>query len=93
MNADNEVTDTARSYNLRSDGRSMENDNISSTELDMKFDDTTFPLYREKKRSSNYSEGSSRQNRSTGAEADLRQYPQAPSKVSLSGSGVNIYVL
>lgn len=81
MNADNEVTDTARSYNLRSDGRSMENDNISSTELDMKFDDTTFPLYREKKRSSNYSEGSSRQNRSTGAEADLRQYPQAPSKI------------
>ncbi|QCE07468.1 hypothetical protein DEO72_LG9g2488 [Vigna unguiculata] len=93
MNADNEDTHTARSYNLRSGGRSIENDNISSTELDMNFDDSTLPSYREKKRSGNYSEGSSGQTRSTGAEADLRQYPQAPSKVSLSGNGVIIYVL
>lgn len=89
---DNEVTDIARSYKLRSGSRVMENGNISSSELDMKFDDATLPSYREKKRTSNYSEGSSRQHRSTGAEADLKQYPpQAPSKVSLSLEMESLY--
>ena len=45
MNANNEDTEVARSYNLRSRGRSTEKDNISSTELNMKFGDLTLPSY------------------------------------------------
>ena len=71
MNANNEDTEVARSYNLRSRGRSTEKDNISSTELNMKFGDLTLPSYHKEKSRSNESEGSSKQNRSPGAEADL----------------------
>ncbi|KAG4983552.1 hypothetical protein JHK82_028385 [Glycine max] len=88
MNANNEDTEVATSYNLRSQGRSMEKGNISSTKLSKTFDDLTLPSYHEEKSSRNRSEGSSKQNRSPGAEADLRQFPQPPSKVSLSENGV-----
>ncbi|TKY52078.1 Activating signal cointegrator 1 [Spatholobus suberectus] len=81
MNANNEDTEIPRSYNLRSQGRSTERDNMSSAELNKKLDDGTLPSYHEEKSSSNKSEGSSEQNRSPGAEADLRQYPQPPSKI------------
>ncbi|XP_027366904.1 uncharacterized protein LOC113873118 [Abrus precatorius] len=81
MNANHEDTEVARSYNLRSRGSSMEQDNISSTDLNKKFDDGTSPSYPEGKRSSNKSEGSSKHARYSGAEADLRQYPQPPSKI------------
>ncbi|KAH1138646.1 hypothetical protein GYH30_028227 [Glycine max] len=93
MNANNEYTEVATSYNLRSQGRSMEKGNISSTKLSKTFDDLTLPSYHEEKSSRNRSEGSSKQNRSPGAEADLRQFPQPPSKVSLSENGVFMYVL
>ncbi|RDX81604.1 Activating signal cointegrator 1, partial [Mucuna pruriens] len=79
---DNEDTEIARSYNLRSQGRSMEKDNISSTELNEKFDDGTLPSYHEEKSSSNKSEGRSKHNQS-GAEADLKQYPQPSSKLGV----------
>ncbi|KAH1229854.1 Activating signal cointegrator 1 [Glycine max] len=81
MNANNEYTEVATSYNLRSQGRSMEKGNISSTKLSKTFDDLTLPSYHEEKSSRNRSEGSSKQNRSPGAEADLRQFPQPPSKI------------
>lgn len=80
-NADDEDTNNARSYSLRSRGRPMEKDNISSTELNKKFDNGTLQSYHEEKGSSNKSEGSSKQNRYPGAEADLRQYPQPSSKI------------
>ncbi|XP_020237597.1 uncharacterized protein LOC109816854 isoform X1 [Cajanus cajan] len=78
MNANNEDIEIARSYNLRS--RSMEKDNMSSTDLNKKLDDETLPSYQEEKSSRNKSEGSSKQSRSPGAEADFRKYHQPPSK-------------
>ncbi|KAK7278233.1 hypothetical protein RJT34_23259 [Clitoria ternatea] len=81
MDANHEDTGAARSYNLRSRGRSLEKDNISSTELNKKFDDRTLPSYHEERNGSNMSEGSSKHDRSLGAGADLRRYPQPPSKI------------
>ncbi|KAK7376309.1 hypothetical protein VNO78_34775 [Psophocarpus tetragonolobus] len=81
MNVNNEDTEVARSYNLRSQNRSMEKDDISSIELRKKIDDGTLPSYHQEKSRSNKSEGSSKQNQSPGAEADLRRYPQPPSKI------------
>ncbi|KAE9619058.1 hypothetical protein Lal_00047593 [Lupinus albus] len=119
VNLNHEETKNNRSYNLRSQIRSMERDNnISSTALNKKFDDGASRSrhelksswnkneesslhnrphnadwkqylqpptkgtreYREKSSSDLY-EGSSRHNRSPGAEADSRQYPQASSKI------------
>ncbi|CAJ1976289.1 unnamed protein product [Sphenostylis stenocarpa] len=81
MNADDEDTNIARSYNLRSRDRSMEKDNIPSSVLNKNFDDGTLPSHHAMQRSSNNSEGSSRDNRFTAAGADLKQYPRAPSKI------------
>ncbi|KAK7344138.1 hypothetical protein VNO77_13448 [Canavalia gladiata] len=78
MNVNNEDTEVARSYNLRSQRRSTERDSISSTDLNKKFDDRTFPSYHDEKSSGNKGEGSSKH---PGAEADLRRYPQPPSKI------------
>ncbi|KAL2325311.1 hypothetical protein Fmac_024369 [Flemingia macrophylla] len=93
MNANNEDTEIARSYHLRSRSRSMEKNSISSTELNEKLDDGTLPSYHEEKSSRNKPEGSSKQSQSPGAGADFRHYPHPSSKVSISENGYIMYVL